>query len=45
MSNIENPLVFISYTVKDRERVLPFYNYLDQFGINVWMDFKRLKGG
>lgn len=45
MSNMENPLVFISYTVKDQERVLPFYDYLEHHGINVSMDCKRLKGG
>lgn len=45
MSNMENPLVFISYTVKDQMRVLPFYDYLEHHGINVWMDCKRLKGG
>lgn len=45
MSNMESPLVFITYTVKDQTRVLSFYDYLEHHGINVWMDCKRLKGG
>lgn len=40
-----NPLIFISYTTADRERVLPFFDYLDQRKFDLWMDYKKIKPG
>ncbi|EPB4308257.1 TIR domain-containing protein [Yersinia enterocolitica] len=37
--------IFISYASDDFERVLPYYEYLDQQGFSVWMDQKKLVAG
>jgi len=37
--------VFISYASPDRDRVLPFFDWLKNRGINVWMDFRSIKAG
>lgn len=39
------PLVFISYASLDRGRVDPFADSLEQAGVDVWMDYRRLKAG
>ncbi|WP_349956949.1 TIR domain-containing protein [Rhizobium sp. ZPR3] len=41
----DEQLVFVSYTAADRERVSPIADWLVGAGIDVWMDFKRLKAG
>lgn len=38
-------LIFISYASPDRERVLPFFEWIEKQGFNVWMDCRRLKPG
>lgn len=37
--------VFISYASPDRDRVLPYFDWLDKKGFNTWMDCRRLKPG
>lgn len=37
--------IFISYASPDRERVLPYFNWLEKQGFNVWIDCRRLKAG
>lgn len=37
--------IFISYARPDREQVLPYFDWLDKNGFNVWMDCRRLKAG
>ena len=37
--------VFVSYASPDRERVLPFFDWLSSRGINVWMDCRSIKAG
>jgi TIR domain-containing protein len=38
--------IFLSYTIKDRQRVLLVYDYLIKNGFpNVWMDCKKLLAG
>ena len=39
------PLIFISYTAADKERVLPYYDTLLAKGYAVWMDARKLLGG
>lgn len=41
----DEQLVFVSYTAADRDRVSPVADWLIGAGIDVWMDFKRLKAG
>lgn len=41
----ENPTVFLSYCRADKDRVVPYYDFLHSKGINVWMDIKNLKAG
>ncbi len=38
-------LIFISYASEDFERVLPYYEFLHDKGLDVWIDKKRLVGG
>src|SRR5689334_22163217 len=40
-----DPSIFISYASPDHERVLPFFEWLEKHGFNVWMDIRRLKPG
>jgi hypothetical protein len=42
---VKRASVFISYATPDRERIVPFYNFLSAEGFDVWMDFHRLKPG
>ena len=37
--------IFISYASPDREKVLPFFDWLEKRGFNVWIDCRRLKPG
>ena len=37
--------VFISYTHKDRDRVVPIASYLGSLGLRVWLDTKELAAG
>lgn len=37
--------IFISYTKKDEERVVPFYEYLRDRNLDVWMDIFKLQPG
>jgi hypothetical protein len=39
------PSVFISYTHKDKERIVPLASYLGRLGLKVWMDTKDLVAG
>src|SRR5713226_5498559 len=39
------PYVFLSYTTRDRERVLALADRLEASGIRVWMDRRDLVGG
>lgn len=39
------PLIFISYASPDRDRVLPFFEWSEEQGLNVWIDCRRLKAG
>ena len=41
----DHPSVFITYAHPDQERVLPFYQWLNNQGFNVWMDCRSLKPG
>lgn len=41
----EKATVFISYTHKDKEKVLPLASYISRLGLRVWMDTKELIGG
>jgi len=41
----EKAAAFISYTHKDRGKVLPLASYLSRLGLKVWMDTKELIGG
>ncbi|WP_277982275.1 toll/interleukin-1 receptor domain-containing protein [Sphingomonas faeni] len=45
MTNDEQPLIFFSYASPDRERVMPYYAFLADRGLNVWIDHKKLLGG
>jgi len=38
-------LIFISYATPDQERVLPFFEWLEKEGFDVWVDCRRLKPG
>jgi hypothetical protein len=38
-------LIFFSYARPDQERVLPFFDWLEKRGFNVWMDCRRIKAG
>lgn len=37
--------IFISYASPDRERVLPFFDWLEKQDFNVWIDCRRIKPG
>jgi hypothetical protein len=37
--------IFISYASPDRDRVLPFFEWLKGQGFNVWMDYRSMKAG
>ncbi|MGH9960473.1 MAG: toll/interleukin-1 receptor domain-containing protein [Pyrinomonadaceae bacterium] len=39
------PHIFISYATPDQARVVPFYDYLNTQGFNVWIDCRNLKPG
>ena len=39
------PLIFFSYATPDRDRVIPYFDFLLSRGVNVWIDFKRLVAG
>src|SRR5713226_3801338 len=39
------PYVFLSYTTRDRERVLALADRLEASGIRVWMDRRDIVGG
>jgi putative cell wall-binding protein len=41
----ESPPVFLSYGSPDRQRVLPFYDFLISRGIEAWVDVKELRVG
>lgn len=41
----KQPSIFISYTHKDKERVIPLASYLGRLGLKVWMDTKDLVAG
>lgn len=41
----EQSSIFISYTHKDKERILPLASYLGRLGLKVWMDTKDLVAG
>ncbi|WP_400765802.1 toll/interleukin-1 receptor domain-containing protein [Methylosinus sporium] len=41
----EAHLIFVSYASPDRHRVLPIADWLEQQGLNIWMDAKRLMPG
>jgi hypothetical protein len=45
MTREDSHSTFISYASPDRERVLPFYEWLEKQGFDVWMDCRRLKPG
>lgn len=38
-------IVFLSYATPDRERVLPYHDWLRQTGLNVWIDCRAIKPG
>jgi len=37
--------IFLSYASPDRERVLPYYDFLKSNGLQVWMDKHNIAGG
>ncbi|MES2405824.1 MAG: TIR domain-containing protein [Pseudomonadota bacterium] len=37
--------IFISYATPDRERVLPYYSWLKENGLDVWIDCHSIKPG
>ena len=37
--------IFISYASPDRERVLPYFSWLEKQEFNVWIDCRRLRAG
>lgn len=41
----KQPSIFISYTHKDKERIIPLASYLGRLGLKVWMDTKELVAG
>ena len=43
--NTEPQTVFVSYSTADRERIIPYCDYLDTCGFDIWVDFRRLKAG
>ncbi|EFN8653072.1 toll/interleukin-1 receptor domain-containing protein, partial [Escherichia coli] len=43
--SIDKPLVFISYASQDKERVLSYYDALEDNSYELWMDCKKLIGG
>ncbi|MDP2377307.1 TIR domain-containing protein [Reyranella sp.] len=43
--NLEIGSIFISYASPDRDRVLPFCQYLRQRGFSIWIDHDDLKPG
>ncbi|WP_312954036.1 TIR domain-containing protein [Atlantibacter hermannii] len=43
--SIDKPLVFISYASQDKERVLSYYDALEDNSYKLWMDCKKLIGG
>lgn len=45
MSELDQPLIFISYASPDKPRVLPYFDALEKEGLNVWMDCHKLKAG
>jgi len=45
MTTDEQPLIFFSYASPDRDRVMPYYTFLEDRGLNVWIDHKKLLGG
>lgn len=42
MKNRTNKSIFLSYASPDRERVIPFYDFLLTNGFSPWMDAKQL---
>jgi len=45
MPTADVKLVFMSYATPDRERVLPFYEFLVAHGVDAWIDVKKLLPG
>lgn len=43
--NSEEKSVFISYSQKDKDHVIPIASYLARLGLRVWMDTKELSAG
>lgn len=41
----QSPQVFISYANADQQRVIPFFESLEKYGFNVWLDCRKLKPG
>jgi TIR domain len=45
MIDKEGHTVFLSYATPDRERVLPYYDWLKQSGLDVWIDCRSIRSG
>ena len=45
MANLINKMVFFSYASPDRDRVIPFYDFLLSKGFSPWMDTIKLLPG
>lgn len=43
--NNEHRSVFISYVTPDRERVVPFADFIATLNIDVWVDYRKIKPG
>ena len=37
--------VFISYATPDRDRVIPYYNWLRERGLDAWIDCRSIRPG
>ena len=37
--------IFLSYASPDKDKILPFFEWLDKEGFNVWMDYHRIMPG
>lgn len=44
-NNYKNIKVFLNYAIEDKQRVLPLYQKLEEFGFKPWMDSHNLDAG
>jgi hypothetical protein len=45
MQEHESPLIFLSYANPDQEKVITFYEALENEGFNLWLDCRKIKPG